>query len=64
MSSTGTSLPDIDALDSKTASGFRKRIAGNFKKASCYRREKSTHGRRIHHQDSDCPEDVQELQSQ
>ena len=40
MSLTGNSLPDFDALDSKTASGLRKMIAGNFK------RQVATEGRK------------------
>ena len=42
MSSTGNSLPDFDALDSKTASGLRKMIAGDFK------RQVATEGRKAH----------------
>ena len=42
MSLTGNSLPHFDALDSMTASGFRKMIAGNFK------RQVATEGRKAH----------------
>ena len=42
MSSTGNSLPDFDALDSKTASGLRKMIASNFKSKLPQKGEKHT----------------------